>query len=158
MWDVVAGRSDTARRICQALENVPRLFDPTRCSVPLDQQVRNVRRHVYARFLQPSEILLGKIHPLARHEHVDQGLVGDGIGKGSRTALGRGMRGDGFENTDSLVGVLHDTTVGVDQRRPVGALKTDVRVRLDTLKGRLHSCHIDGFDSSVCINEELQHT
>jgi hypothetical protein len=82
VWDVVAGGGDAASRICQALENGACLLDRTVGGISLDQQVRNVRRHVYARCLQPGEILLCEIHPLARHEHVDQGLVGDGVGKG----------------------------------------------------------------------------
>lgn len=157
VWDVVTRGGDTASRICKALKDGPRLLDSTVCSIPLDQQVCNVRRHVYARFLQPSEILLCEIHPLARHEHVDQRLVGDGIGKGSRTTLGRWVRRDGLKDTDGLVSVLHDTAISVDECRPVGALRTDARVRLDTLKGCLHGSHINGFNGSVCINEELRH-
>ena len=157
MWDVIARRGDTARRICQALKDGPCLVDCTVGGITLDQQVRNVRRHVYAGCLQASEVLLCEIHSLARHKHVDQGLVRDGIRKGCRTTLGRGMRGDGFEYADGLVSVLHDTAVSVDECSPVGALKTDVRVRLDTLKSRLHGSHIDGFNGSVSIDEELQH-
>ena len=157
MRDVVTRRGDPARWIRQTLKDGARLLDVAVGSVALDQQVRNVRRHVDARGMQPREVPLCEIHPLARYEHVDERFVGDGVGEGSGTALGGCVGGDGFENVDGLVGVFHDAAVRVDECRPMAALKTDVRIRLDALKGRLHCRHINGFDGAVCIDEELRH-
>ena len=66
------------------------------------------------------------------------------------------MRGNGFEHVNSLVKILLNASVSVDEGSPVSTLNMNTVVALKLAENLLHRLYIDGFDCTVGIQEKLE--
>ena len=148
-------RCDAFLGILEGLEDLPRSFNVAHGRVALDEQIRDVRRHVHAARAEAVDVGRDEVHAPERDERVDHRLVHDCVGHRRAAGVRRRVRRDGAEDGDGLVEVLLHAAPGVDERRPVGALYRDAAVRNEVVEDLLHRGEVDGLDASIRVDEEL---